>query len=847
MATPAAPVVINGDTSLVLINSRDLTANQAAVVLLSSVQTPGRVVTIRDSVGYLSSPQRVVLSTLPGVSLADGLSSIVFNQPYGYLTVTSRDPFSWNLTNTFGFPDSQTVANTLSLNTSSVTALEVYAQSTISTTATTTQSLLFTSTAAVFGPAYISSLVVGSFRPPFLPFQTDPGYTTYIQGGARIASNVDIGGELRARGIISTGSNLVVAGNICTLGAFGARGDIQTLGSIYALSGGLFTNNLDVRGGTSVVGQATFSNNVAVRSTVAAATGISTLTATTSSLSVFSQISMQGRTITVRPNDLLFSDPITTPSLSTNFLTASNSIQTQTLAVTNSIIAEATQFLTLSSATIINPSGSLSISSITANTATVSNQVSTQQLNTSSLLASTLLLRGSIDAAGPGYLTMNTALLSSISTNVITASAIQARFLSTAALTVENIVVNSTFTANSLTSCSLSNVNIINTGGSISTTSLTTQTFLVTSTLQTAGGIIASSAPTLRLVASNVTMANASISSLTASTLTTSSITATRLTLGAAPGAAGLNGPTFTATNFYPSTNVAIAGGPGDYLTPFFISSVRPAGIGPGDPYTVEASFYLDFNGPVFPGYYASIISLNLFPNGEPNSEISIRTYNDSNTLVTLYGLFGTDQSYSTPPGTGGIPVPPGPLPSSFIHIVGTMYGNSAFSLQFQSRFNDNFTSIDSNTVITMNNGVLRWPFFLNGTTIQNSLNDMSVRNLYYYGTLSFASDPALKENVVPADLDRCTDIIERIPLKRFKYKDAYISTFQVQDIHRLGLLATDLEPLFPKSITYTDLDGFGRVRLVDTQQLEMAHIGATQALLARVSTLASAVEELSR
>jgi hypothetical protein len=841
----ATPIVANGDTSLILVNSRNLTANQAAVVLLSSINTPGRVVTVRDSVGFLSSPQRVIVSTLPGVSFSDGLSSITFNQPFGYLTVTSRDESSWNLTNTFGFPDSLTVANVLSVDASTITAGEVYIASTLSTNSVTARALRFTSTAAVLGPTYISSLIVGSFTPPYLPFTTDPGYNTYIQGNARILSNLEVGGAGQFRGLISTGSNLVVAGRISTTGSFGARGDIQTLGSIYALSGGLFTNNLDVRGNATILGAATFSNSVAVGSTVTAGTSISTLAATTSSLSVFSQISMQGKTISVRPNDLLFSHGITVPSISTNFLAASNGIQTQNLTVTNSIIAEATQFLTLSSATIINPAGSLLISSITANNATVSNDVSTQRFQASSVFASSILLRGSIDAAGSGYITMNTAFFSSISTSVLVASAVQARAFSTTALSVESVTLTSSLIANSLSTCSLSNVSIVNTGGSISTTSLTTRNFIATSSIQMTGGIIASSAPTLRLIASNVTMDRAAISTVTASTMTISSMTATRLTMGAAPPAAGLNGPIFRATNFYPSTNVAISGGPGDYLTPFFISSVKPPGIGPGDPYTVEASFYLDFNGPTFPGYYASIIGLNLFPNEELNSQISIRTYNDSNTLVTLYGLFGTNQSYSTPPGTGGIPVPPGPLPSSFIHIVGTMYGNSAFTLQFQSRFNDNFTSIDSNTVITMNNGVLRWPYFLNGTTIQNSLNDMSVRNIYYYGTLSFASDPALKEQVAAADLDRCTDIIEQIPIKRFKYKDAYLSTFQVRDTHRLGILATDLEEIFPKSIQYTELDGFGHVRLVDTQQLEMAHIGATQALLARISTLTRTVEEL--
>jgi hypothetical protein len=34
------PVVINGDVSLVLVDSRQLTANQSAVILLSSIQDP---------------------------------------------------------------------------------------------------------------------------------------------------------------------------------------------------------------------------------------------------------------------------------------------------------------------------------------------------------------------------------------------------------------------------------------------------------------------------------------------------------------------------------------------------------------------------------------------------------------------------------------------------------------------------------------------------------------------------------------------------------------------------------------------------------------------------------------
>ena len=146
-----------------------------------------------------------------------------------------------------------------------------------------------------------------------------------------------------------------------------------------------------------------------------------------------------------------------------------------------------------------------------------------------------------------------------------------------------------------------------------------------------------------------------------------------------------------------------------------------------------------------------------------------------------------------------------------------------------------------------MNNGVLRWPYSLNGTTIQNSLNDMSARTLYYYGALNFASDPALKENVHDADLLRCYTTVQDLPLRRFKYIDPYLSTFQQRDVHRLGLIATELEAVFPKSITYTQINeipGYqSTFRMIDTQQVDMAHIGATKMLMAKVSTLYTTLE----
>jgi hypothetical protein len=138
-----------------------------------------------------------------------------------------------------------------------------------------------------------------------------------------------------------------------------------------------------------------------------------------------------------------------------------------------------------------------------------------------------------------------------------------------------------------------------------------------------------------------------------------------------------------------------------------------------------------------------------------------------------------------------------------------------------------------------MNNGVLKWPYSLNGTTIQNSLNDMAIRSVYYYGALNFASDPALKENIRMASLSTCSQVIRNLPLRRFKYIDPYLSTFQVRDMHRLGFLATEVEAAFPKSVTLTKIPELhSTFRMIDTQQIEMAHIGATKELMGRVDAL---------
>jgi hypothetical protein len=837
----AAPVVVNGDTSLILVNSRDLTAGQSAVVLLSSINAPGRTVTVRDSVGFLSTPQTIVLSTISGVSFSDGTSSTKITQAFGYLTVANRDATTWNLTNSFGFPQQETIASTRSIVTSSILTQNLYVERTLSTPYVNLNSLQALSTSATYGAAYISTLIVGP--PPSVaePPRTDPGYSVYIQGNLRAYSNVDVTGSGRFIGSLSTGGALFTGGAISTLGSFGARGDITTMGNILAPQGSVVANNLEVRSNATFGGQITFSNALFVGSTLSVQNSVSSLTYTTSTLNVTSSITMQNKSIVNAAAGFTFSDPILTPSVSTSFLTASNSVLTSNLTVLTSITAPTATTFLLSSTAITNPNGSLIVSSVTSGRALFSNSITTNTVQTSSFQASTIQLSGNLNAAGTGVMNIYSLVTSNISANTIVAEQIDARTFQTTSIQIDNLAINTELNASNISTFNATGAQINNAGGSIVTSNLFVNNLTAASTVTVGTGRIISPSGTLFIQGAGVSMNTAFISSLGVSSMAASTLTATKITVGAAPE--GFVGPYYSTMS---NLNCTRINGTGEYLSPMFISNVKPAGIGAGQPYNVYYSVRIFFpGGTELPGVSNVMSALNLFPNGEASSEVGSLTANGTTALTTtLYGLFGSNQTTS-----GSAARTFGATWATDIIVQGTMYGNSAFSAQMFAASNINFSAVDSRYEVTFLNGALRWPYSLNGTTIYNSLNDMSIRNVFYYGGLNFASDPLLKEEIQSADLSICTSTIESLPLLRYKYVDPYLSTFHVQDRTRLGFLATDVERVFPKSIAYTTLEGVpgytSTIRTLDTQQIEMAHIGATQQLLQRVSTLSETVAAL--
>jgi hypothetical protein len=66
-----------------------------------------------------------------------------------------------------------------------------------------------------------------------------------------------------------------------------------------------------------------------------------------------------------------------------------------------------------------------------------------------------------------------------------------------------------------------------------------------------------------------------------------------------------------------------------------------------------------------------------------------------------------------------------------------------------------------------------------------------------------------------------------------------------VEDTHQLGVLTTDVAVKFPEMIKTVDSDFVRDLQTVDRVQLRYAHLGATQHIMGRLSTLKSKIEVL--
>lgn len=155
---------------------------------------------------------------------------------------------------------------------------------------------------------------------------------------------------------------------------------------------------------------------------------------------------------------------------------------------------------------------------------------------------------------------------------------------------------------------------------------------------------------------------------------------------------------------------------------------------------------------------------------------------------------------------------------------------------------------IDSNYGIEMNRSFVRWNNALNDITIQNRYNDIQTRSLTYTGALYNASDSNLKHSIEYVDPMYYLTAIEALPLRRFSYVPEYRNTFLTHDRTQLGLITSEVAPIFSSMVSCQESFyhcGLSSIQTLDRTQLRYAHLAATQGLIQRVSTLKGRIAAL--
>ena len=196
--------IINESTSVLQIQTSGLQAGAAAIVYVSTTATPGQLVTVKDSMGFLSTPQSILLSTTGGASLLDPAggppqTSSLIRQAFGYQTLVADSAGSgWTLVNVYPFSDPAANYNLKSLvtNTARSGSGGTTIGSFLSTLHTQIAADVTTSNVNIFSALYASTLVVNSF--------TDFLSTAALNNRSIIGGNMKIYGST-----VTTGSILV--------------------------------------------------------------------------------------------------------------------------------------------------------------------------------------------------------------------------------------------------------------------------------------------------------------------------------------------------------------------------------------------------------------------------------------------------------------------------------------------------------------------------------------------------------------------------------------------------------------------------------------------------------------
>jgi len=394
--------IINESTAVVQIDSSRLQNGDYVTVYVSTTVIPGQLVTILDATGYLSSPQAVLLSTV-GTTFSDGSYSTVLNQRFSYISLVSRLDGTWSYANESAFPKPAISSlykglDTISLLTPAVSVSGIVSSANTAISSVEGQSFID------HGYMLTNRLYVNSLSSFISSSPIDYRFT--VNGLQHIYGSTTTIGAGSFRGSISTGGDFFNTGNISSkLGTIYVGGDVTTMSSIRGQRGlTMIVAALSTFTNAGFVGPVTITSTV-LSGNFVRANNIQTNLTTGLSMNVMSSIIFSAtQAIRYRTGYFEFlNTPVTIPSsISSVYLSASNSMATSNLTLESFGPASTLSRFILGSTQIADASGALIVSSLSGNYLTLSSiaMARTEVLNTLSL----------------SYLTMNNVSTTSTAT-----------------------------------------------------------------------------------------------------------------------------------------------------------------------------------------------------------------------------------------------------------------------------------------------------------------------------------------------------------------------------------------------------------------------------------------------
>ena len=343
-------VWVNASTSVVQIDSSQITTGAPAIVYLSSIYAPGTLITIRDIAGYASATKSIVVSTTEGLHFLDGtqVSSYSITQPFGFITVNPKTSTIWSLMNTFAFPDQSAAAlvNSITAVTGTTSTLYSY-QALISTAAissistdtvfvrtnlsvgqsTIANDIYLRSTLTAIGgistaaTVFASTAVVtrsliatSTLQTPFAQLNFSTGLALDVAGSIRTASTISTLGPLYVGGLISTASDLAVGGStliagqlrvgaytllqssLSTVGSFSLGGTANLASTLTTKDNAMFQAHISVASNVTVGGYLSVMSSMYLHGLLTVSSGfvLYGLFSTASSINVGQNMSIAG-------------------------------------------------------------------------------------------------------------------------------------------------------------------------------------------------------------------------------------------------------------------------------------------------------------------------------------------------------------------------------------------------------------------------------------------------------------------------------------------------------------------------------------------------------------------------